>query len=171
MDDAQLTRILGGGLGLPSSHIKEITRVVMNLPWLEVTVAIEGSTERHGRWQVDAGKDYELKIRMKRSRALTSKESDLRVYAPQFPKPQMESWFVLLGDETSDELMALKRVSSSSSSRSELRHSGSLATSLKFKAPLILGDGGFTVSILSDSVLGVDEKMNVNLWVSEKRLD
>lgn len=36
---------------------------------------------------------------------------DFRAYAPKFPKPQTEGWFVILGDVKHDAIYALKRVS------------------------------------------------------------
>ncbi|EGW31106.1 DNA-directed DNA polymerase [Spathaspora passalidarum NRRL Y-27907] len=37
--------------------------------------------------------------------------SEFKVYCPHFPKPQRESWFVIVADEQSDELLLLKRAS------------------------------------------------------------
>ncbi|KAL1874544.1 putative steryl acetyl hydrolase mug81 [Diaporthe australafricana] len=37
-------------------------------------------------------------------------ERDARIYAPKFPKPQNEGWFVVVGDVARDEVYAIKRV-------------------------------------------------------------
>ncbi|EFY87551.1 activating signal cointegrator 1 complex subunit 3 [Metarhizium acridum CQMa 102] len=46
-------------------------------------------------------------VNIKRINALVDREA--RIYAPRFPKPQTEGWFVIVGDITRDEVIAVKR--------------------------------------------------------------
>lgn len=41
---------------------------------------------------------------------LSSQQAELRIWAPRFPKPQSEGFFVILADQSADEILALKRV-------------------------------------------------------------
>ncbi|KAK3687651.1 activating signal cointegrator 1 complex subunit 3 [Podospora appendiculata] len=49
-----------------------------------------------------------LTVVLKRLNPIT--ERDARIYAPRFPKPQTEGWFVVVADLASDEIIAVKRV-------------------------------------------------------------
>ncbi|KAK3353002.1 Sec63 Brl domain-containing protein [Lasiosphaeria hispida] len=49
-----------------------------------------------------------LTVVLKRLNPVTEREA--RIYAPKFPKPQTEGWFVVVGDLARDEVVAVKRV-------------------------------------------------------------
>lgn len=49
-----------------------------------------------------------MTVSLKRVNPLT--ERDARIYAPRFPKPQNEGWFVIVGDLAKDEVYAIKRL-------------------------------------------------------------
>ncbi|KAK2067739.1 hypothetical protein P8C59_001452 [Phyllachora maydis] len=57
---------------------------------------------------VDGVKAQEMTVVLKRHNPVTEREG--RIYAPRFPKPQTEGWFVVVGDLTRDEVVAVKRV-------------------------------------------------------------
>ncbi len=42
---------------------------------------------------------------------LQSQQPEVRVWAPRFPKPQSEGFFIIIADQGADEILALKRVS------------------------------------------------------------
>jgi len=50
----------------------------------------------------------ELTVMLRRTNPITEREG--RMYAPKFPKPQTEGWFVIIGDVGRDEVIAVKRV-------------------------------------------------------------
>lgn len=62
-----------------------------------------------------------LTVYLNRLNALTDRDG--KVYAPRFPKSQTEGWFVLLCQESSDEIIAIKRVGWSSGSSKVLKNS------------------------------------------------
>ena len=45
------------------------------------------------------------------ARLNTATQPDYRIYAPKFPKPQSEGFFLLVADPAKDEVLALKRIS------------------------------------------------------------
>ncbi|CAI4210589.1 unnamed protein product [Parascedosporium putredinis] len=47
-------------------------------------------------------------VQLRRLNALMDREA--RAYAPRYPKPQTEGWFVVLADRVNDEVLAVKRI-------------------------------------------------------------
>lgn len=81
-------------LSVPTSQTGRFSRAVSVLP--NVTVSIEEATA------------LSVKIGLKRLNPLVEREA--RIYAPKFPKPQSEGWFVIVADIARDEVIAVKRV-------------------------------------------------------------
>ncbi|KAL2166430.1 hypothetical protein VTG60DRAFT_2783 [Thermothelomyces hinnuleus] len=81
-------------LGVPHSQLPRFTKAAAALP--DVSVAVE---------DVKTGS---LAISLRRLNPVTEREA--RIYAPRFPKPQTEGWFVAVGDLARDEVLAIKRV-------------------------------------------------------------
>lgn len=76
------------------------------------------------------------------------------MHAPRFPKPQYESWWVVLGDPDTDELMALKRVSMRGGPNETITNRSSVR--IEFVAPERLGKGRWELAVVSDGYLGCD---------------
>ena len=79
------------------------------------------------------------------------------VYAPNFPKPQQESWFILALDSTRQQLLALQRVTMSGRGGGE--------GTVELEVP---GDySGVTViiAVISDGWRGISAEKNV-VWNS-----
>eukprot|EP00743_Colponemidia_sp_Colp-15_P003837 GILK01004141.1.p1 GENE.GILK01004141.1~~GILK01004141.1.p1 ORF type:complete len:2133 (-),score=509.56 GILK01004141.1:241-6198(-) len=68
------------------------------------------------------------------------------VYAPYFPKPKEESWWVLIGDQKSNSLIAVKRVNLQQQAR----------TKLEFVAPEA-GSYNYELFLMCDSWKGCDQ--------------
>lgn len=81
-------------LRVSESQRQRFSRAVSALPNIAVTV--------------DETKPSSLTVNLKRLNALI--ERDARMYAPKFPKPQTEGWFVIVADVQKDEVIAVKRV-------------------------------------------------------------
>ncbi|CAM1511342.1 Fc.00g088550.m01.CDS01 [Cosmosporella sp. VM-42] len=80
-------------LFVPTSQTSRFTRAVSILP--NVNVSVKDTTARS------------LTVSLKRLNALV--ERDARIFAPKFPKPQTEGWFVIVADVARDEVIAVKR--------------------------------------------------------------
>ncbi|KLU86282.1 hypothetical protein MAPG_05298 [Magnaporthiopsis poae ATCC 64411] len=96
---------LARDLSIPQSQQASFLRAASVLPNVDVSVE-----------DVKAGS---LTVALKRLNAVV--ERDGRIFAPRYPKPQTEGWFVVVGDLATDEIVAVKRVgwfSQSSSSSS-----------------------------------------------------
>lgn len=93
LDQGQRTK-LARELKIPQATQQRFLRAASVLPHL--IVGVEDLTS------------HSLTVSLKRSNPLV--ERDARIYAPRFPKPQNESWFVVVGDLARDEVYAIKRV-------------------------------------------------------------
>lgn len=85
---------LARDLHVPQGAQQRFLRAASILP--NVKVAVEDVTAQS------------ITIALKRLNALVEREA--RIYAPKFPKPQNEGWFVVVGDVAKDEVYAIKRV-------------------------------------------------------------
>ncbi|KAK9785880.1 hypothetical protein WJX73_006814 [Symbiochloris irregularis] len=83
-----------------------------------------------------------------------------RAYAPMFVKPKDETWWLVVGNAATDELLALKRVSLSSSSTAKLRiGAGQGAVMGRAAQP----EGGVMLHLVSGCYLGLDQQAWVKM--------
>lgn len=105
-----------------------------------------------------------LTVSLKRLNPVT--ERDARIYAPRYPKPQTEGWFVIVCDVARDEILAIKRAgwSSSNSSSRQGQSSSSVnkgarptaKTVIKLPEPNKHADGRkVDILVLSDAYVGM----------------
>ncbi|SMR47532.1 unnamed protein product [Zymoseptoria tritici ST99CH_3D1] len=87
-----------------------------------------------------------------------SQDRDHRIYAPRYPKPQTEGYFVLVSDTATGEIVGLKRVGWSSPQNSGGRAGGSARTSARatIKLPPADKERTLKVEVLSDSYIGME---------------
>jgi antiviral helicase SLH1 len=81
-------------LGVPTRQQAAFSKAAAMIPNLAISV--------------DDVTSLSLTVSLKRINQVS--ERDARIYAPKFPKPQTEGWFVVVGDVNKDEIMAIKRV-------------------------------------------------------------
>ncbi|KXX76110.1 putative helicase mug81 [Madurella mycetomatis] len=81
-------------LGAPSSQTARFVKAAASLPNVQVAV--------------DDLRTGSLTVQLRRLNPLAEREA--RMYAPRFPKPQTEGWFVVVSDIERDEVLAVKRV-------------------------------------------------------------
>ncbi|KAI8147505.1 Sec63 Brl domain-containing protein [Fennellomyces sp. T-0311] len=157
--DKQIKSIFDRVSGLSEQDVAEIQRVVSRLPVMDMKVTI------------DSKKTYLIpettyKIQIQLQRLGKRKVHDGRIYAPKFPKPQYESWWLVMGDAETDELLALKRVSMRNGPNETLTNR--VTTHVSFETPVRLGKHRYTVFLVSDGYLGLDQQVDVEF---ETRMD
>ncbi|ELT88015.1 hypothetical protein CAPTEDRAFT_159536 [Capitella teleta] len=151
---------------LSRDQVEQILAALHQLPQIEMSLRVQGVWEegsgqqesrqvpqdgRRGDWiPVHADQEYVLNIGLKRINKIRRKDS--RAYTPRFPKPKDEGWFALLGEVESGDLIALKRVS-------YVRNSSS--AQLAFFTPETTGRVIYTLYLMSDSYLGLDQQLDV----------
>ncbi|KAI4202102.1 MAG: hypothetical protein LQ350_002769 [Teloschistes chrysophthalmus] len=100
------------GISTPSAAAAA-QKAISYLPDLQVNVA---NTSALG-----------LTVTLSRTNPLAAGQKDYHVYAPRFPKPQTEGFFVLVADPAKDEIVALKRVSWPAGEQQGRRHAAAAA--------------------------------------------
>lgn len=94
MGQGQMTK-LARDLHVPQGVQQRFLKAASVLP--NVQVKVEDVTSQS------------MTVSLKRLNQLVEREA--RIYAPKFPKPQNEGWFVVVGDLAKDEVYAIKRLS------------------------------------------------------------
>lgn len=136
-------------LNIPSSQQSRFARAVSVLP--NVNVRVENVTAQS------------LSVSLKRLNAVVEREA--RIYAPRYPKPQTEGWFVVLCDVARDEILGVKRAgwSQGPGSKSNSVQIGSKPTAkstLKLPEPERHGNGRkVDVLVLSDAYIGMEYRL------------
>jgi hypothetical protein len=90
--------------------------------------------------------------------SLRSSSSPPRVYAPKFPKPQYESWWIVLGNPLNDELVALKRA---------VLRGKETRVKIEFLTPDREGNHKYILFLISDGYLGIDQQEEVTIVVAK----
>ncbi|GIL81339.1 hypothetical protein Vretifemale_10405, partial [Volvox reticuliferus] len=164
-----LCRLLG------TSRAREVVSVCDRLPVVALAVGRSPRLLRVRRGAGPGGKDddveyeregsgdsggeeveeWDVELELSRVRTTDKKGGRPRVYAPRFPKVKEEGWYVVVGDTSTRELLALRRVGLEARATVRLRlptHNGAGVTLRRV-----------TVYLLSDSYLGLDQQYDVVL--------
>lgn len=94
------------------------------------------------------------------------KPHDGRIHSPRFPKPQYESWWLVLGNPDNNELLGLKRVSMRNGPNETLGNR--INTSISFDTPEHVGKHKYILYLVSDGYLGLDQQIEISF---ETRMD
>jgi antiviral helicase SLH1 len=86
---------------------------------------------------------------------------DFKIYAPRFPKPQTEGYFLIITGEINNEIIALKRVSWSSKNNTGNRNKNNTSGQNKRHGPAVTARA--TIKFQDDSSSGSTRKVNVRL--------
>ncbi|KAI9314045.1 Sec63 Brl domain-containing protein [Dichotomocladium elegans] len=159
LTDSQTKTIFNKVPGLGPTQISEIQRVVSRLPLIHMKAKIETSKP-----YLIPETTYKVQIQL--IRVGQQKNHDGRVYCPKFPKPQYESWWLMMGDAETDELLALKRVSMRNGPNETLTDKSTSVIS--FDTPAHLGKHTYTLYLISDGYLGLDQQLDLEF---ETRVD
>ncbi|XP_034729365.1 activating signal cointegrator 1 complex subunit 3 [Etheostoma cragini] len=165
------------GQEFQSSQVAQTWSFLSHLPVLEVEMSVKGwweesqeETERplpaaganpkaENRWlDVHADQEYVLQVSLRRiNLGQQRRKQDSKAQAPRFPKTKDEGWFLVLGEVDRKELLAVKRVA-------YVRHR--TAVSVAFYTPEKTGKCIYTLYLMSDSYLGLDQQYDIHLNVT-----
>ena len=93
MPKAALSQVLKS-IGIPSPAPPQVEKVIKTLPHLHINVLDTTA----------------LSLTVSTARLNPASQPDYRIYAPKYPKPQSEGFFLVVADAAKDEVLALKRV-------------------------------------------------------------
>lgn len=159
---------------LPAAHISQAWNFLCRLPILNVSLSIKGSwddavqpqnevpvpswttdTRDDKRWiKLHADQEYVLQINLHRTQMGYQGKQDSKAMAPRFPKAKDEGWFLILGEVDKKELIALKRTG-------YVRNRNTV--SVAFYTPETPGKCIYTLYLMSDSYLGMDQQYDIYL--------
>ncbi|UYV68024.1 ASCC3 [Cordylochernes scorpioides] len=164
---------------MEESHVEKIHRSLVQLPMVEVQLSLAGSWEGslqeeirpvpirssiegpvRDRIVVHADQQYQLRVDLRRD-SRPRPRGDTKALAPKFPKPKEEGWFLVLGQVENKELWALKRC--------PFLHKQA-THELQFYTPPEVGNYDYTVYLMSDCYLGLDQQYDLHLSVVEPAL-
>ncbi|XP_048883103.1 activating signal cointegrator 1 complex subunit 3 [Brienomyrus brachyistius] len=164
------------GKELQAGQVSQAWSFLSHLPVVEVRMSVKGwwedCRERAERpipttasnirsetsWlPVHADQEYVLQVNLRRINIGQQKrKQDSKATAPRFPKPKDEGWFLVLGEIDRRELLAVKRVG-------YVRNQSS--ASIAFFTPEKTGRCIYTLYLMSDSYLGLDQQYDIYLNV------
>ncbi|MEE6475928.1 hypothetical protein FKM82_010900 [Ascaphus truei] len=159
---------------LQAMQISKAWNFVSNLPVIEVGLSIKGWWEDaiqtknelpiptvlpgkpDKKWaSLHADQEYVLQVNLRRIRMGYKKgKQDSKAVAPMFPKAKDEGWFLVLGEVDKKELVALKRIG-------YVRNRNTV--SMAFYTPENTGRYIYTLYLMSDSYLGMDQQYDMYL--------
>lgn len=133
-------------LDLPSASHARVFKPLSALPQLRVTVA-----------DVNA-----LGLTVNIARLNQVQDKEYRMYAPRFPKPQTEGFFLVVSDPKKDEVIALKRVSWQTKTDRKggaATHQGKPTSRSVIKLPPADEERTLEVKVVSDGYIGMEWKV------------
>ena len=148
MDQARRSK-LARDLQIPQSQQQRFLKAASILP--NINVAVEGVTTQS------------MTVVLKRLNQLV--ERDARIYAPRFPKPQNEGWFVVVGDLAKDEVYAMKRMGWSQGAGKSVNAGSKPSARANVKLPEVIHGGQdgrarkVDVLVLSDGYVGMQYQL------------
>ncbi|XP_060815776.1 activating signal cointegrator 1 complex subunit 3 [Bombus pascuorum] len=152
------------GKDFQEEQIFQIHQVMREMPMLHIELSIEMhdeeqrnqkfislKTDNSDHINISKDQDYILNITMKRK----NKSNNLKAHCPLFQKGKDEGWFLVLGNTSNLELLALKRASGINEQRKHYQ--------LQFTAPSNLGQTTLVFYLISDCYIGLDQEYNIKL--------
>ncbi|XP_047413665.1 activating signal cointegrator 1 complex subunit 3 isoform X2 [Sciurus carolinensis] len=167
---------------LQATKTKQAWNFLSRLPVINVGISVKGSwddlVEGHNelsvstltadkrddnRWiKLHADQEYVLQVSLQRVHFGFHKgKQESSAVTPRFPKSKDEGWFLILGEVDKRELIALKRVG-------YVRNHH--VASLSFFTPEIPGRYIFTLYLMSDCYLGLDQQYDIYLNVTQESI-
>jgi len=122
------------------------------------------SDDTRGEWMsLHANEDYVLIVNLQRLNVSGQRRGggqSYTVHCPKYPKPKNEAWFLTLGSQANDELLAMKRVS--------IR--GQRCTNrISFQATPRLGRLQLTLYLMSDCLMGFDQQYDLQFEIIDAK--
>lgn len=136
-------------LQMSDSQLLDIARFCNRFPNIDMTYEVLDDDD------VRPGENVTLQVTLERD--LEGRSEVGPVDAPRYPKPKEEGWWLVVGDTSNNQLLAIKRVALQRKAK----------VKLVFTAPAEVGKKAFTIYFMCDSYLGCDQEYNFNIDVKE----
>ncbi|KAK9476419.1 Sec63 Brl domain-containing protein [Lipomyces japonicus] len=130
-------------------QLSEVARFVNKYPNIDMSYQVENADE------IVAGEPAYVTVTLERE--IDEESLDLMVYAPRYPFPKSENWWLVVGEAGSKQLLAIKRITIPKSIQK---------TRLEFVVP-VPGKHKLSVWCMSDSYVDVDKEIEFEVEVAE----
>jgi pre-mRNA-splicing helicase BRR2 len=134
-------------LQLSKEEMRDVIRFVNRFPNIEVEYQLDSKT-------MGAGETCTMTVQLERE---TDEEVVGPVIAPYFPSKKEEGWWLIVGENKTKTLMAIKRIT--------LQQRQSMQ--LEFAAPEVVGSHSLKLYFMCDSYMGVDQEFDFKIQVVE----
>ncbi|KAL8656143.1 MAG: hypothetical protein Q9210_000469 [Variospora velana] len=148
--DKPESKTLAKRLGLDNQQLSQVAAFTNDkYPDIELDFEVLNKDE------ITAGSPSYLHIKVTRN-VEEDEEPDTTVHAPFYPQSKMENWWLVVGEEKSKSLLAIKRVTIGRQ----------LDTKLEYVVPSA-GSHDLTLYLMSDSYMGVDQDPTFTIVAAE----
>uniref|UniRef100_A0A2C9KC69 Activating signal cointegrator 1 complex subunit 3 n=1 Tax=Biomphalaria glabrata TaxID=6526 RepID=A0A2C9KC69_BIOGL len=165
---------------MEQQQVDQLFDVLVGLPKIEVNVEVKGwlaeerqSCTRQANIRYNGGfrpescwltvhADQEYLFHVTLRRINRSKKTDSKAHSLNFPKPKDEGWIIVVGNIETREVIALKRVGC-------VR--GRTTANISIFTPQTVGRVIYTLYLMSDAYLGLDQQYDVCLDVLEPSIE
>lgn len=162
----QLAKPLRQDFGEP--EIEQIYKVLCEMPTINIEIQVRGNyldgndlvrlipqPQTRDTWtEIHASLEYTINVNLHRLGVRENKH----IYAPKFPKGKDEGWFLTLGSQSNNELIAMKRI---------VYRSNRSSHQLCFTAPSKKGRVIYTLYLISDGYIGFDQQYDIQFEITE----
>jgi pre-mRNA-splicing helicase BRR2 len=137
-------------LQLSNSQLQDIIEFFKRFPNVDMTYVVRAGDD------ISTGDNVTVQVTLERD--MTNLPSEVgSVHAPRFPKPKEEGWWLVIGDSSTNQLLAIKRVALQKRAR----------VKLEFSAPPEAGRKNYMIYLMSDSYLGCDQEYEFTVDVKD----
>jgi pre-mRNA-splicing helicase BRR2 len=136
-------------LGFTQEQLSNVAVFCNSYPNIEVTF--------DGNVQAEKGSTVAVTVLLQRDGDDEEEDTIPAVVCPRYPAEKLESYWLVIGDSSSNSLYCIKRVSFGKRNKAKLQ----------FIAPDDPGKYNLTLYLMSDSYLGCDQEFDVQLEVSD----
>ncbi|KAK9466803.1 Sec63 Brl domain-containing protein [Lipomyces arxii] len=147
MDDEPRNKLLG----MTDDEMSDVARFVNKYPGVDMSFEIEDEAE------IVAGEPAYVNVTLEREVEDDNDTVDLSVHAPFYPFSKLENWWLVVGEPSTKQLLAIKRVTISKATQK---------TRLEFVVPSA-GKHELAVWCMCDSYVDVDKQMEFEVTAAE----
>ncbi|KQJ92834.1 DExH-box ATP-dependent RNA helicase DExH12 [Brachypodium distachyon] len=141
-------------LQLSNSELHDVVEFFKRFPNIDMAYEVREGDD------IRAGDSVTLQVTLERD--MTNLPSEVGpVHAPRFPKPKEEGWWLVVGDFSTKQLLAIKRVALQKRAR----------VKLEFTAAAEPGQKEYMIYLMSDSYLGCDQEYEFTIDVKDAGAD
>ncbi len=136
-------------LGLDKKQLSQAAAFTNKYPNIDLEFELEDADE------ITAGAPAYIKVKIERE-VDEDEEPDTSVHAPFFPQNKMENWWLVVGEESTKSLLAIKRIT--------------IGRKLEMKLEYVVptpGEHKLNLYLMSDSYVGVDQDPNFTVTAAE----